>query len=187
MAMSTLSTTTLHVEQDSPHTTLVYLRSEIYEPGWNEVVLSVVESAFAGSDICLITFDPPVWDIDLAEISTNVIKLVHNEENFALAFIPAVTSSTLRTIIASSDFQLGVLLITKFQPEDSIRIKQFLTAMLQRRPLEHLLTDEEYIECIDNTHLYWLNSSPGSKSHSIEQLRLLAAHHNWLIEITTNN
>jgi hypothetical protein len=169
----------LHIEQQENNVIAFHLESPVHEEGWNDLTLAIAENLFAGRSICFVTFDPPVWDLEVAEVTDWIVEKTIGKENFLLAFAPSATKESLQTAVASTDFKLGSLLIAKIQVQDAFQIEQFLTALCARDPMRHIQTDEEYLECVDDKWLFWLNPTFESIALCIEQARLVAVQNNW--------
>lgn len=169
----------LHIEQQENNLVTFHLESPVHEEGWNDLTLAIAKTLFAGCNICFVTFDPPVWDLEVAEVTDWIVEKTIGQENFLLAFAPSATKESLQTAVASTDFKLGSLLIAKIWIQDTFQIEQFLTALCARDPMRHIQTDEEYLECVDDKWLFWLNPTFERIALCIEQARLVAAQNNW--------
>lgn len=173
----------LIVTQEQPTIVVVSLASPVYEPNWNEVVARVAQAAFEGRDVGFVTFEPPIWDVDLSDLSGRVTTMQYGKEKFALVFAPSVTLNTLRLATHSTDFKLRTLLITAIPETPSQRIEDFLVASLRRRdPLEKIDTAEEFMECIDDKWLYWYNPQAEVLARCVQALKSFADKQGWRFE-----
>ncbi len=177
--MSEHTVPVLSIKQHPPASVVIALDAPRYEPEWNEVKAQVVQLAFAGHPSCFVGSDPPIWDLDLRELSSQVITIPSSAGPFALVFAAAASPELLHQAVDSTDFKLGTLLIAAIPATPAQRSSEFIAALAQRTPLHSAETAEEYMECFDDTWLYWHNAAASAQARCIQMLREFATMQGW--------
>lgn len=161
------------------------------EPSWSLAVKQIVESAFAGRNVCFVAYHPPIaWsDLQLEHLTGRVETLRAGELDFRLGFAERVSRAVLAEAAESQDFRHGGLLIAAIAEYPSERIRHFLAALeqagahfpehkewirLPRDELEAMLrtqieaklrSNQEWIECVnDGEQLNWYHPQPAAFS-----------------------
>lgn len=149
---------TISVQKTDFNSMIFSHHSSIYEPTWEEVKIEIIKSAFKNRNVCLIMRFPLNWDLDLTELSSPVILNEYEKTQFAILFFSTLAEDRLKTIVSSTDFQLGDIYITTISKDMPVRIENFINKLLQRDPAKPIETVEEYMECFDHNWLTWHNA-----------------------------
>ncbi|MEZ4864323.1 MAG: hypothetical protein R3C14_23625 [Caldilineaceae bacterium] len=177
--MTQVETAVLTLQQEQADVYRLTLDSPRHEPAWDEVVARVAQHVFGGRDLCMITYDPPLWDVELAKLTPQITITQAGRETFALGYVTAATATLLRAAVASTDFQLDALWLVAIPPTALARQQEFLATLHLKTPLVRPQSSEEFLECIDNKWLYWSNPQLAALAQAIVLLRAFAARQGW--------
>lgn len=172
----------LLLREDRPGTLLITLASNEYEPRWPEVQRAIVQSVFQGRDICCVTYDPPIWDVELGDFGRTTL-VPHGTVIFALLALPGVTAAQLSRLVETTDFQLGVLFLVDLPDLQDERLTTFLLAASRGMEPADVVPDVTWIECIDNELLYLHRPDDQQHERCAAALRTQAETAGWSCEV----
>jgi len=176
----------LLVDRTNPAAIVFSLESPTYEPGWEIVLITVVTQALRGHAVLGLSADPPVWDLEFAEVSAQVARRVYDGWHMALLTIVPDDHAAINIAVASTDFQLGTLLLAAIPTDNPQRVEAFAKAVQQAGVTGPVTTDELFLECSDNTWLSLLNPSATVFDNVRAGLESLVAKFNWELVIRSS-
>lgn len=180
-----------------------------YEAGWEEAIACLVCERFAGQDVCLIGYDPPLeWgDLILQEMRVERQLLSVGRTTYDVGFLAQAPAETLTRVAQSEEFRHAALHIAALPLGNRPRLTNFLTA-LQRSTAhfppwqkrlhltpdevrhlyaiemeEKLKSNEEFMECDeDGDTVAWYRPAPEKLAQCVTALQAFAIRRGWQVE-----